>query len=89
MLPIEETPEEHVVTYSSDKAYEIFRAVIVKRGDTVTELAESVYGVVNDEKLRLIKKYNPEIIDMNRIEIAQKILFPLPSFFAEKKTTFN
>ncbi len=52
------------------------RMMIVKEGDTVTGLASTVYGFVNDELIQKIRSSNPDIADINRISIGQKIVFP-------------
>ena len=52
------------------------RILVVKEGETLTELATNVYGYANDDMLKLIKENNPEIEDINHIEIGQEIYFP-------------
>jgi general secretion pathway protein A len=52
------------------------RTVVVKEGDTITGLASTVYGFVNDALVQKIKGSNPEIADINRISIGQKIVLP-------------
>jgi general secretion pathway protein A len=60
-----------------DKAYKsVETSVIVKEGDTLTELATNAYGYANDEILNLIQEHNPEIQDINIIEVGQTINFP-------------
>lgn len=51
-------------------------ARIVKRGDTLSRLAEAEYGYSNRRLLQLVKENNPGIQNINRIEIGQRILFP-------------
>jgi len=48
----------------------------VKEGDTLAQLATSVYGQANDRILRLIKEHNPDIMNVDRIDVGQKIVFP-------------
>ena len=52
------------------------KTLIVKPGETLTELAINVYGYANDNLLNLIKEKNPEIEDVDLIETGQKIRFP-------------
>jgi len=53
------------------------RSVLAKNGDTLIRLAEKVYGSVGEEELELLKEYNPEITDLNEIDVGQKISFPV------------
>ena len=75
-----EAPKSEIVerdqrlTYGEDR--DPWKNIIVKNGDTLAELAISVYGHVNDNILKLIKKFNPEIKDIDLIEKNQKIVFP-------------
>jgi len=50
--------------------------ISVKRGDTLSRLVEDVYGSSNRELLRYVRKNNPGIHDVNRIEVGERILFP-------------
>ncbi|MBE9593444.1 MAG: LysM peptidoglycan-binding domain-containing protein, partial [Proteobacteria bacterium] len=59
---------------SKDK--EFFKSVIAKPGDTVTQLAASLYGRTDEKVLNLIQKFNPEIKDINWIDVGQEIIFP-------------
>jgi len=52
------------------------RTIVVKRGDTLAQLATEVYGWADQKVLNLIQKHNPEIRDVNQIRIGQKIFFP-------------
>jgi type II secretory pathway predicted ATPase ExeA len=52
----------------------------VKPGDTLLGLAIEVYGYADKRILKQIQKENPEIRDVNLIEIGQKIVFPKSSF---------
>ena len=51
-------------------------SIMVKEGDTLTELATNAYGYANDEILKLIQEHNPEIQDINIIEVGRTINFP-------------
>lgn len=49
---------------------------IVRRGDTLSRLAEAEYGYSNRQLLQIVKENNPGIYDLDRIEVGQRILFP-------------
>ena len=51
--------EENLATEEVERQWKT--TVIVKEGDTVTELAIRVYGYANDNVLKLIKENNPGI----------------------------
>ena len=53
-----------------------YRSVIVKRGDTLMQLAVDVYGRADITTLELIRRHNPEIVDVNRISVGQELRFP-------------
>lgn len=53
-----------------------WQTVTVKAGDTLTELAIMVYGRVDESILSSVKDNNPQIRDIDRIEIGQRIVFP-------------
>ena len=55
---------------------DLFKSVIAKPGDTVIQLAASVYSRTDEEVLNLIQKFNPEIKDINWIDVGQEIVFP-------------
>ncbi|HUV60151.1 MAG TPA: AAA family ATPase [Desulfatiglandales bacterium] len=52
----------------------------VKPGDTLLGLAMEMYGYADKKTLNQIQRENPEIRDVNLIEIGQKILFSKPPF---------
>ncbi|MBN1626164.1 MAG: AAA family ATPase [Deltaproteobacteria bacterium] len=52
------------------------KSVMAKEGDTLTSLAEKVYGHAGEEELDLLKQYNPEISNINQIAVGQLISFP-------------
>jgi type II secretory pathway predicted ATPase ExeA/phage tail protein X len=52
------------------------QTLTVKKGDTLTELAANVYGWVDDSVIEFVRKNNPGLRDVNRIEVGQKIVFP-------------
>jgi general secretion pathway protein A len=49
---------------------------IMSKGDYISKIALEVYGYANDDILALIKKHNPHIKDINRVEVGEKVLFP-------------
>jgi cell division septation protein DedD len=53
-----------------------YRRVIVKRGDTLMQLAVDVYGRADTTTLELIRRHNPQIVDVNRISVGQELRFP-------------
>ena len=66
--------EKDVIIPETDKP--IFTHIIVKEGDTLAQLSAHVYGRVDDRILRLVKEHNPDIKDVDRIGVGQKIVFP-------------
>jgi phage tail protein X len=67
---------------------EPLKSLVVKPGDTLLELAIQVYGTANETIIDWIRRSNPGINDVNRIEVGQEILFP-PLKAAEKEGTFT
>ena len=63
--------------------------VIVQSGDTFSKLVEKVYGLALPEYVEWVQRHNPDIKDINRIEIGQKILFPELSEIKPKKQSRN
>ena len=53
-----------------------YRNVTVRRGDTLIELAIHIYGQADAATLELIKRHNPELLDVNRISVGQELKFP-------------
>lgn len=78
-VPVEEPkplprPEEGKAVVPKKEAYP--RTATVKEGDTLAELAASMYGSVNGQILSFIQKHNPALDDINRIRVGQEIVFP-------------
>lgn len=67
---------------------DFFQFVIAQPGDTVIQLAARVYSRTDEEVLDLIQRYNPEIKDINRIDVGQEIIFP-PLSLLEKGPIFT
>jgi len=55
---------------------ETWKTFIVKEGDTLLRLVTTVYGWADANNLKLVRKYNPQIEDIDRIAVGQKIIFP-------------
>jgi type II secretory pathway predicted ATPase ExeA len=53
------------------------KSVLATDGDTLIRLAEKVYGSAGEEELALLKMYNPEITNLNEIDVGQQISFPV------------
>jgi nucleoid-associated protein YgaU len=52
----------------------------VKPGDQISKIAGEVYGVWSPAVREWIKKHNPDLRDMNRIEVGMQLaLPPLPA----------
>jgi type II secretory pathway predicted ATPase ExeA/phage tail protein X len=66
--------EKEIVSPETDKT--LFTHIIVKEGDTLAQLSAHIYGRVNDRILSLVKENNPDIKDVDRIDVGQKIVFP-------------
>lgn len=82
-----EGPKEmHGIFQRKDK--EFFKSVIAKPGDTVIQLAANVYGRADEKILNLIQKYNPEIKDIDWIDVGQEIIFP-PLSLLDQSPTFT
>ena len=62
--------------------------VLVREGDTLTKLIIKTYGYINDDILDLVKKHNPDIENINLIEVGQEIIFPILSL-PEKKDIYT
>jgi general secretion pathway protein A len=54
------------------------KVVTVKPGDTLLDLSMKVYGYADEKLLKWIQRENPEITDVNLIEVGQKIVFSKP-----------
>jgi len=69
-------PAEQNISVVENITEEWKAIVVVKKNETLTELTTAVYGYADKNILELIQKYNPEIEDINLIEVGQKISFP-------------
>jgi hypothetical protein len=78
--PTANTPQAHDQK-AQDQTNELQKAAlplirIMNKGDYISKIALEVYGYANEEILALIKKHNPQIKDINRVEVGAKVLFP-------------
>lgn len=71
-----------------EAAVKSYKTVIVKKGDNLTELAIQVYGWTDEGIINLLKKNNPDLLDVNLIEIGQEIVFP-PLAKSEQVPTYT
>jgi phage tail protein X len=55
------------------------KSITVRPGDTLKELAATVYGRADDQTTSIVLQNNPTIKDGNQIEVGQRILFPFSS----------
>lgn len=51
--------------------------ITIKPGDTLLQLSRGIYGYADEKTIESIQRENPEIEDVNKIEVGQKIVFPL------------
>jgi len=68
--------EEPEISVNGSEETPLEKTVIVKEGETLMELAVNAYGRSDEKILNLIQTHNPEIKDINLIEVGQKIVFP-------------
>jgi general secretion pathway protein A len=68
--PVEQTSQVY------EKGREPWIIADAKNGDTLAAMAIRVYGRVDENIYKLIQKHNPEIEDINKISVGQRIVFP-------------
>jgi general secretion pathway protein A len=51
-------------------------SLIVKKGDSVSKLLVDIYGRVDDEMLEAFKHLNPNVRNINKIEVGKKVFLP-------------
>jgi general secretion pathway protein A len=49
---------------------------VVRRGETVTQMCQRIYGRCGGEEMRRIREANPDIRNLSRIMVGQTIVFP-------------
>jgi general secretion pathway protein A len=86
LIQPEVSKEKKAIIRKNDEDF--FKSVIAQSGDTILQLAASVYSRTDEEVLNLIQKYNPEIKDINWIDVGQEIIFP-PLSLLDKVPTFT
>ena len=86
LMQSEGSKEKRAIIQEKDEDF--FKSVIAQPGDTVIQLAASVYSRTDEEVLNLIQKYNPEIKDINWIDVGQEIIFP-PLSLLDQNPTFT
>jgi hypothetical protein len=89
-----ETAIKTVVSISPEKAEPAIKEqslgfITVKAGDTLIGLALKHYGRADGMILELLQERNPEINNINRIEIGQRIYFPFLPAIKEEGRTFT
>jgi hypothetical protein len=77
---------EHLIQEQEEPSEE---TMIVKEGDTLTILALAVYGQVDKNILRIVHENNPEIEDINWIDVGQEITFPSLALPERKAPVFT
>ena len=65
-----------LVLHTAKELRDSERAVIVQQGNSLGQLATSFYGKVDRSILEYLKKHNPEIENINVIQVGQRIFFP-------------
>jgi general secretion pathway protein A len=65
-----------VVLHTAKEPTDSERAVIVQQGNSLGQLAANFYGKVDRGVLEHLKKHNPEIENINVIQVGQRIFFP-------------
>jgi type II secretory pathway predicted ATPase ExeA len=74
--PLEPPPWEATEVFQETGGPPPVQRVVVKRGDTLSNLAINVYGEVNESILEFLKKENPHVTNTNLIEVGNTLLFP-------------
>ena len=65
-----------VKTSVPERTEESWTTIVVKEGDTLTAMALNVYGQADENIISLVQKHNPQLEDINLLEVGQKIVFP-------------
>ena len=60
-----------IASYEKDE-----RSVTVSKGDTFAKLLFSAYGEYNEGLIAFVLEANPEITDINRLFVGQRIRLP-------------
>jgi type II secretory pathway predicted ATPase ExeA len=76
-----------IITFERDTGFS--KSISAKQGDTLSDLARKVYGSAGEEELSLLKSHNPEITNLDQIEVGQKISFPVYAVLIEAYDSFE
>jgi general secretion pathway protein A len=66
--------EQRVVLDTNTAGWPLVK--VMQKGDYISRLAVEIYGSVNEAILEMIRKHNPQIKDLNKVEVGEKVLFP-------------
>jgi len=83
-FPAKKSPEKYKIVQNEKPRGTEKKIVTVKPGDTLLALAMEIYGYADGKMLEWIEKENPEIKDVNMIEVGQKIVFPHTPLLTDK-----
>ncbi len=73
-VPVEAA--EVVKTSAPERTEESWTTIVVKEGDTLTAMALNVYGQADENIISLVQKHNPQLEDINLLEVGQELVFP-------------
>ncbi|MDY7035184.1 MAG: AAA family ATPase, partial [Thermodesulfobacteriota bacterium] len=73
---VEEEKPEGMEKLFPEEDKKSFKTVIVKQGDTLDQLSIGIYNRADQKIFNLVKKHNPEIKDINKINVGQTVIFP-------------
>ena len=77
-----QTPDAQSAPNSDTETAAFPITISVGPGEDISSIAEEIYGFANDELFQLIKKSNPQIQDLKKIKIGDRIILPaLPAAF--------
>ena len=68
--------ELDLVRHDAKEPTDTEHAVIVERGKSLGGLAANIYGKVDKSVLEHLKRHNPQIENINVIQVGQRIFFP-------------
>ena len=71
----QETPKQEKKATKQEKG--ILRVIVVVRSDSLWKLSADNYGMANDIVFKAIQAMNPEIVDINKIYVGQRIKLPI------------
>ena len=74
--PVPVEAAEVVETSVPERTEESWTTIVVKEGDTLTAMALNVYGQADENIISLVQKHNPQLEDINLLEVGQEIVFP-------------